>query len=82
MLFHDENPAQFPQQWGDYIISYRSENDEVLFHVFMKDNRTKAHIRFAEGIDFANVEDPVYMEANDHLVQEGYPKISSYDRMT
>ncbi len=81
MLFSDDNPTRFAQHLGEYIISYKSENSEVIFHVFLEANKTKAQIEFAEGIDFPNVEDSVFSEANNYLVQNGYPKISSYNRI-
>ena len=58
--------------YGKYYSTFRSENEQVIAHLFERDGWLVAHISFAPGFDAATVTDPYWSELQRYAKEQGF----------
>lgn len=65
-------PDDVQDLYGHYHSTFRSENGQIIAHLFERDGWLVAHVSFAPGFDATNVTDAYWSEPNRYSQQHGF----------
>jgi hypothetical protein len=58
--------------YGKYHSTFRSENEQVIAHLFEREGWLVAYVSFAPGFDGATVTDPYWSELRRYAEEHGF----------
>ena len=62
-FFRDEQYARAVERfYGEYVISFRSRNNQVRADIFRQEGQLVAHVSFAPGMTYTSVTDPYWSD--------------------
>ena len=59
--------------FGDYLVTFVSDNEQVRADFFRRGNIVTAHTSFPTGLNPGNVTDPYIVELKDYAREHGFP---------
>ncbi len=63
---------EFQGFYGKYHSTFRSENEQVIAHVFEREGWLVAYVSFAPGVDATTVTDRYWSELHRYAKEHGF----------
>lgn len=58
--------------FGKYHSTFRSQNNQVVAHIFEVRGQLVAHVSFATGLNPDSVTDPYFVKLQEYAKQQGF----------